>query len=122
MNVHASRRISRSGRKKSKIQKVDLEMNENNIIKTIDGLHSALHTHQKRNAHLRSMRNIHNAHEVVTAKFLLSKFRQLKCAVNCGPGDTSCSMATRSRRRSSRSSAASVGWIMVRMDLLAYYK
>jgi hypothetical protein len=37
MNVHASRRISRSGRKKSKIQKVDLEMNENNIIKTIDG-------------------------------------------------------------------------------------
>ena len=56
--------------KKQKIQKIDLEMNENYIIKTIDGsimvarriAHSPNH-----NTRSRLLRNIQNAHEV-TAK------------------------------------------------------
>ena len=56
------------------------------------------------------MRNIHNAHKV-TANYLLSKFQQW-ARQQLGRAEPAVEEAV----------AASVEWIMVHMDLLAYYK
>jgi hypothetical protein len=62
------------------------------------------------------MRNIHNAHNV-TAQNLLSKFQQFNRAGRATPR-----AGTNVDEESAveEAFAASVEWIMVRMDLLAY--
>jgi hypothetical protein len=52
----------------------------------------------------------------------LSKFQQLKCALNCGPGDILVQQHGDEEPAVEKVVAASVEWIMVRMNLLAYYK
>ncbi len=78
----------------------------------------SLHTHQTRKARLRSMRNIHNSHQV-TAKKLLSKCKNL--ILRGGPDVTVFPRATK-HGADEEAITASVEWIMVRMDLLAYCK
>ena len=79
-----------------------------------------MYTHQNHNARSRSMRNIHNAHEV-TAKYLLSKFQQW-AGQQLGRATPRAAKHDDEESAVEETVAASVELIMVRMDLLAYYK